>query len=153
MMELKSTLKVFSETDVPPGSGIVPGQIRKRLAGTTEHPSERIMAILASYKPGTVEHLHWHITEAFHFIISGHATVRDIEGHTYDVGPGSVIYAPPGIVGSHEWEVKEGLQLLAIRATTDPERSLQLWVDKSTRESRVALDQLGGAVDFKKSLY
>jgi hypothetical protein len=63
-MELKSTLKVFNESDDPPGSGIVPGQIRKRLAGTAFHPSERIMAIMASDEPGTVEHLHWHITEA-----------------------------------------------------------------------------------------
>jgi mannose-6-phosphate isomerase-like protein (cupin superfamily) len=117
------------------------------------------MSVLASFKPGTLEHLHWHLTEAFHYVISGRATVRDIEGRTYDVGPGSIIYAPPGIAGSHEWEVKEELKLIAFRATTDPERNLQIWVDRSTRESRIDFDHLvgdvvaGGAVNFRKSLY
>jgi len=159
MMELKSTLKVFNEKDVPEGSGIVPGQKRKRIAGSSEHPTERIMSVLASFKPGTLEHLHWHLTEAFHYVISGRAIVRDIEGKTYDVGPGSIIYAPPGIAGSHEWEVKEELNLIAFRATTDPERNLQIWVDRSTKESRIDFDHLvgdvvaGGAVNFRKSLY
>ena len=158
-MKLKTTLRVFNETDVPEGSGIVPGQIRKRLAGTPEHPSERIMSLVATFKVGTLEHLHWHLTEAFHYVISGRAVVRDIEGKEYEVGPGSIIYAPPGVAGSHEWEVKEDLKLIAFRATTDPQRNLQIWVDQSTLESRIDFDHLvgdvvaGGAVDFKKSLY
>ena len=158
-MELKSSLSVFNEAEIPAGQGIVSGQIRKRLAGNADHPSERILAILATFKPGTLEPLHWHVVEAFHYVISGRAVVRDIEGHAHEVGPGSVIYAPPGITGSHEWEVQEELQLLAIRATTDVERSLQITVDPSTRESRIELKQLaadlivGGAVNFKQSLY
>jgi hypothetical protein len=77
----------------------------------------------------------------------------------YEVGPGSVIYAPPGIAGSHGWEAKEKLQLLVIRATTDPDRIVQITVDESTKESRIKLSQLvdesvpGGAVKFRKSLY
>ena len=59
-------------------------------------------------KPGALEELHWHPIESFYFVISGHATVRDIEGKEYEVGPGSFIYASPGIAGAHEWEVKEG---------------------------------------------
>jgi len=159
MMELKTSLKVFNEADISVGEGIVTGQIRKRLAGSPDHPSERIMAILATFQPGTLEPLHWHLVEAFHYVISGRAIVRDIEGHAYEVGPGSVIYAPPGITGSHEWDIQEQLQLLAIRATTDAERSLQLTVDPLTKESKIELKQLvgdlivGGAVNFKKSLY
>jgi quercetin dioxygenase-like cupin family protein len=143
-MELKTSLKVFNEADIPAGQGIVSGQIRKRLAGSPDHSSERIMAILATFQPGTLEPLHWHLVEAFHYVISGRAIVRDIEGHTYEVGPGSVIYAPPGITGSHEWEIQEQLQLIAFRATTDSERSLQITVDPSTKESKIELRQLAG---------
>ena len=158
-MEVKSTLKVFSETDVPAGPGVVPGHRTKRLAGTPERPSERIRAMLASFEPGTLEHLHWHLVEAFYYVISGRAIVRDIEGNTHNVGPGSVLYAPPGIAGSHGWEAKEKLQLLVIRATTDPERIIQIIVDQSTKESKIKLDQLvddsvgGGGVKSRKSLY
>jgi hypothetical protein len=31
--------------------------------------------------------------------------MRDIGGNSYPIGPGSAIYAPPGIAGSHEWEI------------------------------------------------
>ena len=57
----------------------------------------------ASYKPGTHEQLHWHPIEACYYVISGHATVRNFEGKEHEVGPGSIIYAPPGIEGAHEW--------------------------------------------------
>jgi quercetin dioxygenase-like cupin family protein len=83
-MELKPSLKVFNEADLPAGQGIVSGQIRKRLAGSPDQPSERIMAILATFQPGTLEPLHWHLVEAFHYVISGRAIVRDIEGHAYE---------------------------------------------------------------------
>jgi mannose-6-phosphate isomerase-like protein (cupin superfamily) len=155
IMELKSTLQVFNESDLPSSPGVVQGQTVKWLAGNAEHPSERIGAILASFKPGVLEHLHWHLTEAFHYIISGRAILRDIEGNSYDIGPGSVVYAPPGLLGSHEWEVIEELRLISIKGTTDPERIIQFTVDKSTKESKVELDYLikCGAADLKKSLY
>jgi mannose-6-phosphate isomerase-like protein (cupin superfamily) len=158
-MELKSTLKVFNEADLAPGPGIVKGQSFKRLIGNSERPSERVFIGLATFKPGTLEHLHWHMVEAFHYVISGRAIVRDIEGGSYEVSSGSVIYAPPGLAGSHEWEVKEDLVLLTARATTDPDRNLQFTVDPATMESRVDLAQLIGtstsdtAGKFKKSLY
>ena len=44
-------------------------------------------------------------------MISGHATVRNIEGKDFEAGPGSMIHAPAGIAGAHEWEVKESLEL------------------------------------------
>lgn len=158
-MELKSTLRVFNKTDVPAGPGVVPGHRTKRLAGTPDYPSERIRAMLASFEPGTVEHLHWHLVEAFYYVISGRAIVRDIEGRTHNVGPGYVLYAPPGISGAHGWEATERLQLLVIRATTDPERIFQITVDESTKESKIKFDQLvddsvaGGGVKLRKSLY
>ena len=154
-MELKSTLKVFNEADLPSVPAAVEGQTRKLLAGSAEHSSERMRVSLVSVKTGTVEHLHWHLVEAFHYVISGRAIMRDIEGKTYNIGPGSVIYAPPGIVGSHEWEIEEEMQLIAVRATTDPERNLQFTVDDSTKESKIELDQLvaRGVANFRKSLY
>ncbi len=154
-MKMRSTLKVFNEADVPAGPGIVKGQTLKRLGGSAEHPSEKIRVSLATFKPGTLEHLHWHLVESFHYVISGRAVIKDIEGKTYNVGPGSVVYAPPGISGSHEWDIKEELQLLGVRATTDPERNLQITVDESTKESKIELELLfrWGAVNFSKSLY
>ena len=154
-MELKSTLKVFNEADLPSSPGIAQGQTTKRLAGNAEHPSERIGAIIATFKPGALEHLHWHLVESFHYIISGRGILRDIEGNSYEVGPGSVVYAPPGLLGSHEWEIIEQLQMISVKATTDPEKIIQFTVDKSTMESKADLDYLikRGAADLKKSLY
>ena len=40
------------------------------------------------------------------------AIINDIEGNRREMTPGSVLYAPAGIAGAHEWEVKEKLQLL-----------------------------------------
>ncbi len=153
-MELKSTLQVFNETTMKAKQGVVEGQVQKTLVGTTERPAERLRVTLASYKAGTVEPLHWHPIEAFYYIISGQAIVRDIEDNEYHVGPGTVIYASPGIQGSHEWEAKEPLQLIAVRATTDLERKLQFTVDKATKRSFIEVDELArrNGLSFK-SLY
>lgn len=154
-MELKSTLQVFNESHLTASPGSAQGQMTKRLAGSAEHPSERIGVILASYKPGSIEHLHWHLVESFHYIISGRGILRDIEGKSYPVGPGDVVYAPPGILGSHEWEIIETLQLISVKGTCDPERVIQFTVDKSTMESKADLNYLikRGAADLKKSFY
>ena len=53
----------------------------------------------------------------------------------YEVSAGSMIYAPPGIAGAHEWEVKESLELLDIRATNETNRKIQYTVDKKTMRS------------------
>lgn len=154
-MELKSTLKVYNESDLEAGPGVVKGQTQKLLIGTDERPGERLRVILASFESGTHEHLHWHLIEAFYYVMSGTAVMTDIEGRQYDIGPGSVIYAPPGIAGSHSWEIKERLQLIAVRATTDPERTIQFTVDKSSKESKIEFDYLISreGAKFKKSLY
>ncbi len=154
-MELNSTLKVFHAADVPAGPGIVPGLSLRRLVGDRNHPTERIMVSLGTFKPGTIEHLHWHLIEGVYFVISGRAVMTDIEGKTYDIRSGTIIYAPPGIAGSHSWEIKEPLQLISIRATADPERTIQFTVNPSTMESNIEYDYLVNrqATDLKKSLY
>ena len=154
-MELKSTLKVFNEADVASREGVTKGQTVKQLAGSAEHPSEKIRVVLASFKPGTHENLHWHLIEAFYYVISGRAVMTDIEGKTHDIGPGSVVYAPPGIAASHSWDIKEQLQLVSIRATTDPENTIQFDVDISSKESSLPLSHLTDrqATSFKRSLY
>jgi mannose-6-phosphate isomerase-like protein (cupin superfamily) len=153
-MELKSTLRVFKQEEAPEGPGVVKGQSLKRLAGNAQYPTEKIMVALASFKPGTLEKLHWHLIEVFYFVLSGRAVMRDIEGKTYDIGPESVIYAPAGIAGSHEWDIKEPLQLLSIRATTDLEKNVQFSVDKITKQSSIEFDLLmsRGGAKFK-SMY
>ena len=150
-MEVKSTLRVIDQATVQAQGGVTDGQTLKRLVGHKEEPTDRVRVALATYKAGTLEQLHWHPIEAFYYIISGHATVRDFEGKEYDVGPGTAIYAPAGIAGAHEWEVKESLQLLSIRASTDSARKMQFTVDKDTKRSYIDLEELAkrGGVSFE----
>ena len=154
-MELKSALQVFNQADEPVSPGAVHGLTIRKLSGCAEHPSERISVGLATFAPGTHEHLHWHLIETFHYIVAGRGIVRDIEGNSYNVGPGDVVYGPPGMRGAHEWEVKETLQLLTIKGTTAPERAIQFNIDRSTMESKAELSYLAerGAADLKQSFY
>ena len=56
---------------------------------------------------------------------------------------------------AHSWDIKEPLKLLGIRATTDPERTIQFNVDPVTKSSSVPVDHLAKrqAIEFKRSLY
>ncbi len=82
--------------------------------------TDRVRLGRAIYKPGIGEQLHWHPIEACYYVISGHATVRNIEGKEFEVGPGlHDLRTRIGIAGAHEWEVKESLELLDIRATNE----------------------------------
>lgn len=150
-MEVKSTLRVIDQANVSAQGGVTDGQTLKRMIGHKEEPTDRLRVALATYQPGTIEDLHWHSIEACCFIISGHAIVRDIEGKECHVGAGTLIYTPPGLAGAHEWEVKESLQLLSIRATTDSARRLQFTVDKATKRSFIDVEELAsrGGLSFK----
>jgi len=142
-MQLKSTLRVINEADFKGQRGVTEGQTYKRLVGWPEvQVTDRVRLGRASYLPGTYEQLHWHPIEACYYVISGHATVRDVEGKEYEVSAGSIIYAPAGVAGAHEWEVKEALELLDIRATTETNRKMQFTVDKKTMRSYIDLDEL-----------
>jgi mannose-6-phosphate isomerase-like protein (cupin superfamily) len=155
-MEIKSTLKVFNQSEVQGVQGVVGrGQLVKQLAGNAEHPSERLTVSLVTFEPGMHENLHWHLIEVFYYVISGRAVMKDIEGKSYDLGPGSVVYASPGIAGSHSWEIKERLQLMGIRATADPEKTIQFDVDPATQESTMPVDRLAKrqAISLKKSIF
>ena len=150
-MEVKSTLMVFNESELKAQPGVTKGQTLKPLVGSGERPTDRVRVALATYQAGSVEQLHWHPIEAYYYVIAGHAIVRNIEGREYDVGPGTSIYCPPGIAGAHEWEVKESLQILSIRASTESVKKLQFTVDKKTKRSYIDLDELArrGGVSFK----
>ena len=88
------------------------------------------------------------LAAAYGIVWSG---VRNFEGKEFEVGPGSIIYAPPGIAGAHEWEVKESLELLDIRATNETNKKIQYTVDKKTKRSYIDLQDLHyrEAIDFK----
>ena len=150
-MDVKSTLKVIDAAPLVAEQGVTAGQTMQRIVGHAAVPTDRVRIGLATYEAGSYEQLHWHPIEAYYFVISGHATVRDIEGREYPVGPGCSIYAPAGIAGAHEWEVKESLQLLAVRATTESDRKLQFTVDKPTKRSFIELDELAkrGGLHFE----
>ena len=142
-MEIESTLRVISKTQVKELPGVVDGQVVQPLVGVPEFPSERVRVAVATFEPGVHEELHWHAIEVFYYVMAGSAIVRDYHGREYPVGPGSAIYAPPGIAGSHEWQVGEnGLQLLSIRATLEGHKRMQFTVDRETRRSYIELDEL-----------
>jgi quercetin dioxygenase-like cupin family protein len=141
-VEIKSTLMVVNEEEVEPREGVTAGQTVKAIVGSGERPADRIRVALASFEAGTLERLHWHPIEAFYFVISGRATVRDLEGNEYDAGPGTSIYAPAGIAGAHEWEVREPMRLLSVRGCTDSAKKMQFTVEKDTKRSYIDLDEL-----------
>ena len=151
-MDVKPTLKVINQGDISGYRGVIDEQKYQRLVGAPESvTTDRIAIGRAVYKPGAYEQLHWHPIEACYYVISGHATVRNLNGEEFEVGPGSVIYAPAGIAGAHEWEVKEALELLDIRATPDKNRKIQFTVDKANKRSHIDLEDLGyrDAISFK----
>ncbi len=151
-MEVQSTLRVINEKDYQGSRGVTDGQTYTRLIGWPEvFMTDRVRLGRASYKPGTYEQLHWHPIEATYYVISGHATVRDFNGKEYEVEAGSIIYAPAGIAGAHEWEVKEALELIDIRACNETNRKIQYTVDKATKRSYIDLEDLKyrDAISFK----
>lgn len=151
-MKVKSTLRVIHQADCKGRRGVTDGQTYQRLVGWPEvQETDRVRLGRATYKPGTYEQLHWHPIEACYYVISGHATVRDVNGKEYPVSAGSIIYAPAGIAGAHEWEVRESLELLDIRATNETHRKIQFTVDKKTKRSFIDLADLAyrEAISFK----
>ena len=150
-MDVKPTLRVIDAAHINAEPGVTAGQTMQRIVGHAAEPSDRIRAGLATYTAGSYEQLHWHPIEAYYFVVAGHATVRDLDGNEYPVGPGCSIYAPAGIAGAHEWEVKESLQLLAVRATIESDRKRQFTVDKKTKRSFIELEELAkrGGLSFK----
>jgi quercetin dioxygenase-like cupin family protein len=151
-MEIESTLRVINEKQYKGSRGVTDGQTYTRLVGWPEVlETDRVRLGRASYKPGTYEQLHWHPIEACYYVISGHATVRDFNGKEYEVEAGSIIYAPAGIAGAHEWEVKEALELIDIRACNETNRKIQFTVDKATKRSYIDLEDLKyrDAISFK----
>lgn len=150
-MDVRPTLQVIDAAKIKARPGVTKGQMLKPIVGHDECPTDRVRTALATYEPGTIEQLHWHPIEAYYFVISGRAIVRDLQGNEYEAGPGTSIYAPPGIAGAHEWEIMEPTQLLSVRASTDATRKLQFTVDKKTRRSYIDLDELArrGGVSFK----
>ena len=149
---IKPNLRVIHESRVKKLPGVVKGQTVQPIVGVPRFPSERVRVAVAKFKAGTHEELHWHAIEVFYYVVAGGAIVRDYHGKEYPVGPGSSIYAPPGIAGSHEWEVgPDGLQLLSIRATLEGHKRMQFTVDRTTRRSYIELDELAkmDGVSFK----
>ena len=151
-VDVQPTLRVISEKDFPGRRGVTDGQTYQRLVGWPEvQQTDRVRLGRATYKPGTYEQLHWHPIEACYYVISGHATVRNFKGEEFEVSAGSIIYAPAGIAGAHEWEVKESLELLDIRATNETDKKIQYTVDKETKRSYIDLEDLAyrEALSFK----
>jgi mannose-6-phosphate isomerase-like protein (cupin superfamily) len=141
-MDVRATLRVYGESEVAGGPGVTPGQTYQKLIGVDDRPTDRVRLGRATYVEGTVEQLHWHPIEALYYVISGHATVRDVEGNEFPVGPGSIVYAPAGLAGAHEWEIAESLELLDIRATNETSRKMQFTVDRATLRSHIDVEEL-----------
>ncbi len=142
MAKLKSTLKVFHEADLEGKEGHATGHITKTLVGDKEGPSERIRVSLNIFEPGTQVPVHWHTVEKLYYCISGRAVLKDVNGRTYEIGPGHSIFITPGIACAHGWDVKERLQLISIVATTSPEKNIQFSVDTTTLRSYIDFEDL-----------
>jgi len=151
MPELKSTLRVVNEADIKGKTRPGEGGNMKVLVGNEERPSERLLVNLVSFNAGAHPPLHWHLIEGLYYVISGNAVLTDIENRSYKVGPGTAVYAPPGIESSHGWDFKEPVHVMAIRATNEPGRAIQFYVDESTKESRLGLEELikRGGINLK----
>ena len=93
--------------------------------------------------------------ETFHYIVAGSGVVRDIEGKSWKVGPGDVVFGPAGLRGAHEWIVKKSLSLLTIKGTTSAERAIQFNIDRKTKVSSADMQYLieRGVADMKGSFY
>lgn len=141
-MQVKSSLQVRQQGDIEGRRGVVEGQTYQSLIGVDDRPTDRVRIGRATYLPGTLEQLHWHPIEALYYVISGEATVRDVEGNEYPVSAGSFVYAPAGLAGAHEWHVKDALELLDIRATNVAHKKMQFWVDRATLRSYIDIDEL-----------
>lgn len=142
-MEIEASLRITHESSVPGRPGPAgPGQRYQALVGTDEQPTDRVRLGRSTYEAGTLERLHWHPIEALYYVVSGSATVRDIEGREHPVSAGSIVYAPAGLAGAHEWQVHEALELLDIRATNEASRKLQFTVDRETLRSSIEVDEL-----------
>src|SRR5829696_8751387 len=110
-----ATLRITHESETAGGPGPAgPRQRYQALVGTADSPTDRVRLGRATYEAGTLEQLHWHPIEALYYVISGSGTVRDIEGTEHDVRAGSIVYAPAGLAGAHEWQIHETLELLDI---------------------------------------
>ena len=151
-MDIKSSLRIIDSHKIEPKPGMGrKGHVIKALVGT-DVPTDRVRAALATYEPNVLEALHWHPIEAFYYVISGSATVRDIEGNEHEVGPGMAIYCPAGIAGAHEWQIgKDGCELIACRGTNESVRKMQFTVDKKTKRSYIDIEDLHkyGGINFK----
>ena len=119
------------------------GQTYQRLVGWPEmQTTDRVRIGRATFVADTYEQLHWHPIEACYYVISGSATVCNLEGEEFEVSAGSIVYAPAGIAGAHEWEVHDSLELLDIRATNETNRKMQFTVDKETKRFFIDLEDL-----------
>ncbi len=154
ILEINSTLKIINEGEIEERPGIVSGQTIKGMVGS-QTPTERISVSIANFAPGVHEPLHWHLTEVSYFVISGHAVMKDINGKTYELRPGSLVYAGPGIAGAHSWESKDQLKLLTIRATSDPKRIYSQFniINEETKESTIKFESLVRTANIMESLY
>lgn len=141
-VDIQSTLVISHQSEVTGRDGPAVGQTYQALIGTDERPTDRVRLGRATYRPGTVEQLHWHPVEALYYVISGQAMVRDVEGRETAVGPGSIVYAPAGLAGAHEWRIDDTLELLDIRATNEASRKLQFTVEPTTLRSSIDVDEL-----------
>lgn len=141
-IELNPILQVRNQSEIEGRRGVVDGQTYQTLLGDGGRGTDRVRLGRATYKPRTLEPLHWHPIEALYYVIGGSATVRNVVGDEFPVSAGSYIYAPAGIEGAHEWEVDDYLELLDIRATNVASRKFQYTVDKATMRSFIDLPEI-----------
>jgi mannose-6-phosphate isomerase-like protein (cupin superfamily) len=151
--KINSSLVIVNEENVEARpSARHPGMTTKRLIGVgTPHPTERVYSVIAGYTAGAEEKLHWHLCEHAYYILEGNGVLKDIEGNHIDLRPGTLIYCPAGIGGSHAWRSETKMRLMSLGVWNDTVQIPQFDVDDKTGgsslEPRYLID--AGLLKFK----
>jgi mannose-6-phosphate isomerase-like protein (cupin superfamily) len=151
--KMKSSLVIINESDVearpaPRHSGMT---VKRLIGAGTPHATERVYTIIAGYKAGGEERLHWHLCEHAYFILEGNGVLKDIEGNEIGLSPGTLIYCPAGIAGAHAWKSETGMRLIALGVWNDTVQIPQFDVDEKTGVSSLEPKYLidAGLTKFK----
>jgi quercetin dioxygenase-like cupin family protein len=88
------------------------GVARRRDLGATDAPACRTLVV--SFEPGARTHWHSHREGQLLYGLEGSGRVGTRADETADIGPGDLVYAPPGEEHWHGASADEGLTHVAL---------------------------------------
>jgi quercetin dioxygenase-like cupin family protein len=88
------------------------GPVHMRNLGAVDAPAGS--ALIVTFEPGARTHWHHHPDGQLLYGLEGAGHVATRDGETVDIGPGDLVYAPPGEVHWHGASADAGLTHLAL---------------------------------------